>query len=55
LRGERSLGETVELVKVRTRLFAKRQMTWLRRHAQVEWVECGPEESAEGIAKIFDF
>jgi tRNA dimethylallyltransferase len=57
LRGERSLGETVELVKIRTRQFAKRQMTWLRRHAKPEWVECGPEESAESVAgrviKIF--
>ncbi len=50
LRGERGLSETVELVKVRTRQFAKRQMTWLRRHAQVEWVECGPGESAESVA-----
>jgi len=50
LRGEWSPGETVELVKVRTRQFAKRQMTWLRRHAKVEWVECGPGESAESVA-----
>jgi len=50
LRGERSLRETVELVKVRTRQFAKRQMTWLRRYAKVEWVECGPRESAESVA-----
>ena len=28
LRGERSLAETIELVKIRTRQFAKRQLTW---------------------------
>ena len=29
LRGERSLPETIELVKIKTRQFAKRQMTWI--------------------------
>jgi tRNA dimethylallyltransferase len=50
LRGERGLAETVELVKIRTRQFAKRQMTWFRRHAPVEWLEVGPEETAENVA-----
>jgi tRNA dimethylallyltransferase len=50
LRGEHTLAETVELVKVRTRQFAKRQMTWFRRQARVNWLECAPEESAETIA-----
>jgi len=36
LRGERGLDETVELVKSRTRQFAKRQMTWFRRHARAQ-------------------
>ena len=31
LQGERSLEETIALVKIRTRQFAKRQMTWFRR------------------------
>ncbi len=30
LRGERSLAETIELVKTKTRQFAKRQLTWFR-------------------------
>jgi tRNA dimethylallyltransferase len=50
LRGERGLAETVELVKVRTRQFAKRQMTWFRRQARVTWVECGKSESAKDVA-----
>jgi tRNA dimethylallyltransferase len=50
LRGERSLAETVELVKIRTRQFAKRQMTWFRRHAPVNWIKCGPDDSAAAIA-----
>jgi tRNA dimethylallyltransferase len=39
LRGERSLAETIELVKIRTRQFAKRQMTWFKRQLRVQWVE----------------
>lgn len=45
LRGERALTETVELVKTRTRQFAKRQMTWFRRQAQLTWLHISPEES----------
>jgi tRNA dimethylallyltransferase len=38
LRGERGLAETMELVKIRTRQFAKRQLTWFRRQMNLEWV-----------------
>ncbi len=51
LRGARSLTETVELVKRRTRQFAKRQMTWFRTQAQVEWVTVKPGEPAEETAE----
>ena len=39
LRGQRGLDETIQLVKTRTRQFAKRQMTWFRRKLEVEWIE----------------
>lgn len=39
LRGERNLKETIESVKIRTRQFAKRQMTWFRRYGNCERVE----------------
>src|SRR5207245_1376851 len=39
LRGERSLAETIELVKIRTRQFARRQMTWFRKQARLTWIE----------------
>ena len=42
LRGERSLAETIELVKIRTRQFAKRQMTWFRGQMDLEWIELKP-------------
>jgi tRNA dimethylallyltransferase len=50
LRGERSLPETVELVKIRTRQFAKRQFTWFHAQKNVEWIELKPDESLEKCA-----
>jgi tRNA dimethylallyltransferase len=38
LRGERTLAETIDLVKIRTRQFAKRQLTWFRRQMNLEWM-----------------
>jgi len=38
LRGKRGLAETIELVKIRTRQFAKRQLTWFRRQISLEWI-----------------
>jgi tRNA dimethylallyltransferase len=52
LRGERSLAETIELVKIRTRQFAKRQLTWFRAQKNVEWIELKPDESLEKCAQI---
>ncbi len=51
LRGERSLPATRELVRIRTRQFAKRQMTWFRRQLQLHWVHLAPEVSAEAVAR----
>ena len=45
LRGERSLPETIELVKIRTRQFAKRQLTWFRAQKHVEWIVLPLDES----------
>ena len=53
LRGERSLKETVELVKIRTRQFAKRQLTWFRARKNLEWIELKPDESLENPANFF--
>ena len=48
LRGVRPLTETVELVKIKTRQFAKRQMTWFRRQLAVEWIHM--ENTAEFVS-----
>ena len=53
LRGERSLPETIELVKIKTRQFAKRQRTWFRRHANARWVEIkNGDSAADTLAKM---
>ena len=46
LRSERGLAETIELVKIRTRQFAKRQLTWFRRQPTVDWVELTEQASS---------
>ena len=52
-----ALAETVELVKIRTRQYAKRQLTWFRRHGNPTWIVLKPGESlralAEGLALKF--
>jgi tRNA dimethylallyltransferase len=50
LRGERPLAETIELVKSRTRQFARRQLTWFRRQLDPQWIELKPDESLENLA-----
>jgi tRNA dimethylallyltransferase len=46
LEGRRSLEETVDLVKIRTWQFARRQMTWLRRQLHPRWLHVPATESA---------
>jgi tRNA dimethylallyltransferase len=51
LRGEHGLPETIELVKVRTRQFAKRQMTWFRRQMKLEWIELAAGQAATPVVE----
>lgn len=50
LQGDLSLEETIELVKRRTRQFARRQMTWFRHQLACEWLDVAPADSLEDIA-----
>jgi tRNA dimethylallyltransferase len=47
LRGELTLPKTIELVKSKTRQFAKRQLTWFRRHGNCKWIELKPDQTVE--------
>jgi tRNA dimethylallyltransferase len=47
LRGERSLPDTIEVIKARTRQFSRRQRTWFKRQMALTWLELEPKESAQ--------
>jgi tRNA dimethylallyltransferase len=51
LRGMRPLAETLELVKTRTRQYAKRQATWFKHQASPQSIHLAPEDSAEAVAE----
>lgn len=51
LLGKRSLAATIELVKIRTRQFAKRQMTWFRRQLRLKWIQLNEDQPASAIAE----
>ena len=50
LQGKLTLPAAIELVKARTRQFAKRQMTWFRKQLNVEWISAGAQDDAETLA-----
>jgi len=50
LRGIRPLSETIELVKIRTRQFAKRQMTWFKKYGPAGWIVQTLHDTAESSA-----
>ena len=51
LRGEAGLAETIELVKTRTRQFAKRQLTWFRSLSECRWMSMAEGIDARKIAE----
>jgi len=48
-RGKRLLPETIALVKIRTRQFAKRQMTWFRRQGRLTWIHLQPQDRPDTL------
>jgi tRNA dimethylallyltransferase len=51
LRGVRSLTETIDLVKRRTRQFARRQRTWFRRQLPLTWITLEPQTDLESTVR----
>ncbi|GAX61414.1 tRNA delta(2)-isopentenylpyrophosphate transferase [Candidatus Scalindua japonica] len=51
LDGGLSLDDVKDMVKLNTRRFAKRQMTWFRGFSDVQWLEAEEHEGPESIAK----
>lgn len=57
LRGEMPLEEAAAHLKLRTRQYAKRQLTWLRRDARFQWLEAdrhAPQELAQEAGGIIE-
>ncbi|MFO8053746.1 MAG: tRNA (adenosine(37)-N6)-dimethylallyltransferase MiaA [Bacteroidales bacterium] len=44
LREQISLDQAVENIKTQTRRYAKRQMTWLKRDQDIQWIDCAKPE-----------
>lgn len=49
--GESTLTEAVEQIKVETRRFAKRQMTWFSRDLRIHWFEMDTQTNMEALMK----
>lgn len=50
LNGKLSLAEAIEKIKVNTRRYAKRQLTWIRNQETVHWIS--PQSSMEDILNL---
>ena len=50
LNGEQSLAEAAALLKLRTRHYAKRQLTWFKRDGRIRWLPWLPGQSLEPLA-----
>ena len=49
--GNNSIDEVKEKIKMETRRYAKRQITWFKRYKEASWIDC-VEKSPEKVAKI---
>lgn len=52
LRGESSLDEARERIKTRSRRYAKRQLSWLRRDGRVRWLDLDRMDMSEAKERI---
>jgi tRNA dimethylallyltransferase len=55
LDGEKSLSECVEKLKMSTRHYAKRQLTWFRRNESVKWVYPDKQNEDELYSQIVEY
>ena len=49
-----SMGDAVELIKARTRRYAKRQLSWLRRDGRANWIDYDMISEADALKLIVD-
>jgi tRNA dimethylallyltransferase len=55
LKGEYDLERAKYLMKLHTRHYVKRQLTWFRRDKRLEWIDIDQNQSAADIADIIEF
>ena len=49
-----SLDEAIALIKARTRRYAKRQLSWLRRDGRAKWLDYDAISEADALGLIVD-
>ncbi len=52
LTGETSLSDAVSLLKLRTRHYAKRQLTWFKRDERIQWLPWSPGQAMDALADL---
>ena len=52
LTGETTLSDAVSLLKLRTRHYAKRQLTWFKRDERIQWLPWTPGQELEPLADL---
>jgi tRNA dimethylallyltransferase len=53
LAGREGLEQAIDAVKLETRKYAKRQMTWFRKHDDIEWIDvCGVSDPSDVASEI---
>ena len=50
LEGKTALSDAVSLIKLRTRHYAKRQLTWFQRDGRIRWLPWRPGDALEPLA-----
>jgi len=55
LEGGLELADAVEIIKIKTRRFAKAQRTWFKRFLDTEWIDLAPDEAAgDVVARLME-
>ena len=53
LSGEINLAEALRIVFYQTRQYARRQMTWFKRDARINWITGADQAAADDLARDF--
>jgi tRNA dimethylallyltransferase len=52
--GKISLAQGIEKIKINTRQYAKRQMTWFRKDKDIIWIKAGDEKKLKGLIDMLN-